>query len=129
MCLAALNLFLAAKGKSVKILEMLDMIGTDAGDEIVRARLVRNLLNLGVESVTGTEVREITNRAVKATHNGETKTFEADTVVLAVGMRASQELSRKLAGEAPALYSIGDCVEPGKIVNAIQDGARVACEL
>jgi thioredoxin reductase len=82
-----------------------------------------------VEAFTGAEAREITPQRVKARHNGGTKTFEADTVVLAVGMSPSQELNRKLAGKAPALYSIGDCAEPGMIVNAIHDGARVACEI
>lgn len=66
---------------------------------------------------------------VKAEHNGITKLFEADTVVLAVGMHPNQELSKELAGKVQALYSIGDCVEPRKIVGAIRDGAQIACEL
>jgi 2,4-dienoyl-CoA reductase-like NADH-dependent reductase (Old Yellow Enzyme family)/thioredoxin reductase len=119
---------LAQKGKKVTILEMLDEIGSDIGVSTKRTVLHR-LQNAGIEMATRTKAQEITNRGVRATQNNSTQVFEADTVVLAVGFTPNTGLAQKLAGKVPALYSIGDCVEPRKIVDAIDDGARVGREV
>jgi 2,4-dienoyl-CoA reductase (NADPH2) len=119
---------LAQKGKKVTILEMLDEIGSDIGVSTKRTVLHR-LQNAGIEMATRAKAQEITNRGVRATQNNSTQVFEADTVVLAVGFTPNTGLAQKLAGKVPALYSIGDCVEPRKIVDAIDDGARVGREV
>jgi pyruvate/2-oxoglutarate dehydrogenase complex dihydrolipoamide dehydrogenase (E3) component len=79
--------------------------------------------------VPKTKAQEITRKGVRTTRNNSTQVFEADTVVLAVGFTPNTELARKLAGKVVALHSIGDCVEPRKIVDAIGDGARVGREI
>ncbi len=58
--------------------------------------------------------------------SGNRRVIEADTAILAVGFRSNKELEEKLEGEVPELYTIGDCVKPGKILGAIHGGARVA---
>ncbi len=119
---------LAEKGKQVTILEMLDEIGSDMGISSKRAVTYR-LKNAGVQMVTGAEAKEITRSGVKAAVNNAVQFFEADTVVIAVGFTSNTELAQKLQGKVKALYSIGDCVEPRKIVDAISDGARVGREI
>ncbi len=119
---------LAQKGKKVTILEMLDEIGSDIGVS-TKQTVLHRLQNAGIEMATRTKAQEITNRGVRATQNNSTQVFEADTVVLAVGFTPNTGLAQKLAGKVPALYSIGDCVEPRKIVDAIDDGARVGREV
>jgi pyruvate/2-oxoglutarate dehydrogenase complex dihydrolipoamide dehydrogenase (E3) component len=119
---------LAQKGKKVTILEMLDEIGSDIGVSNKRTVLHR-LQNAGIEMATRTKAQEITKRGVRATQNKSPRVFEADTVVLAVGFTPNTSLAQKLEGKVSALYSIGDCAEPRKIVDAIDDGARVGREV
>jgi NADPH-dependent 2,4-dienoyl-CoA reductase/sulfur reductase-like enzyme len=119
---------LAQEGKKVTILEMLDEIGSDIGVS-TRQTVLSRLKNAGIEMVTKARAEEITQTGVRATQNNAARFFEGDTVVLAVGFTPNTELAQKLVGKVPALYSIGDCVEPRKIVDAIGDGARVGREV
>ena len=109
-------------------LEMLDEIGSDIGVS-TKQTVLHRLQNAGIEMATSTRAQEITDRGVRATRNNSTQVFEADTVVLAAGFAPNTGLAEKLAGKFPTLYSIGDCVEPRKIVDAIDDGARVGREV
>ena len=54
--------------------------------------------------------------------------FEADTVVLAVGAKANTEFAKQSETKVP-LHFIGDCVEPRRIVNAIEEGFKTACQI
>jgi len=49
--------------------------------------------------------------------------------VLAVGFKSNKELDEKLSGRVPAPYSIGDCVEPRRIKEAIEEGFVLAREI
>lgn len=119
---------LAEKGKKVTILEMLDEIGSDVGVSSKQAMIDR-LQNAGIEMITRTRAQEITRRGVRAIQNNSPQIFEADMVVLAVGFTPNTGLTQKLTGKVATVYSIGDCVEPRKIVDAISDGARVGREI
>ena len=57
---------------------------------------------------------------------GKTRLIKGDTVVFAIGMTPNNELSRKLQGKVPELYSIGDCVQPRQIIDAIHEATRIA---
>lgn len=120
--------FLAQKGKKVIIIEMLEEIGSDI-ELITRFRILQRLSNGGVRMKTRTEVEEITDRGIRAAREGRTEFFEADTVVLATGMKSINEFAKELEGKIAELYLIGDCTEPRKIVNAIGDGARIGREI
>lgn len=116
--------FLAQRGKRVTIVEMLDQLGSDL-HRIVRQPILDRLGKAGVLTETRTRVEEITETGVKADQGGIKRWFEADTVVLAVGMTPDKGLVAKLEGKVPELHVIGDCLEPRKIVDAMSDGARV----
>jgi len=49
--------------------------------------------------------------------------------VLATGAIQNTELATELEGQDIDLHLIGDCVTPGKIIEAIRDGARVGREI
>jgi pyruvate/2-oxoglutarate dehydrogenase complex dihydrolipoamide dehydrogenase (E3) component len=119
---------LSQKGKKVTIIEMLDEIGSDIGPTNKRA-VLHYLQNAGVEMVANAKVQEVTEKGIKAIRNNETEFYEADTVVLAIGFKPDDELTRQLAEEISLLYPIGDCVRSGRIVDAIGDGARIGREL
>ena len=48
-----------------------------------------------------------------------------DTVVLAMGNLAEDALAHALAGRVSALHSVGDCLTPRRIDDAIREGERV----
>ena len=57
----------------------------------------------------------------------QTGTIEdVDTVVLASGGRANDDLYHALEGKISALHAIGDCYQPRDIELAVIDGHRVA---
>ena len=70
------------QGRSVIIVEMLDRIGADFGGS---HRLVnkQNLRKHNIEMMTKTRCLEITEKGIVILENGDRKTIEADTVVLA----------------------------------------------
>jgi 2,4-dienoyl-CoA reductase (NADPH2) len=114
--------------KKVTVLEMLPRIGSDVG---VTSRwvLLRRLRGKGVVMETNAEAKEIVERGVRASRNSTVDFFEADTVVLAVGMTSERELEVQLGGKVEALYKVGDCVEPGRIVQATRDAFRIAFQI
>jgi 2,4-dienoyl-CoA reductase (NADPH2) len=120
--------FLADLGKKVTIVEMLPKIGSDYG-ATYRHVVLRRLRETGIKMETNVMVEEITDRGVKAKRDSLGKFFPGDTVVLAVGFKSSKELGEKLSGKVPALYSIGDCVEPRRIKEAIEEGFVLAREI
>jgi len=52
-----------------------------------------------------------------------------DTVVLATGAKANDELYFALKGEVESLHRIGDCVAPRKLDHAIYEGYLAGREL
>ena len=54
------------------------------------------------------------------------KAIEADTVVLAVGLKPDDQLYKSLIGKVANLYAVGDCQEPRRIMGAIWDSYEVA---
>jgi thioredoxin reductase len=63
-------------------------------------------------------------RVVLRTGDGERKVIEADTVVLAAGSTPNTELAAALKGKVAQVVSVGDCVEPRSIMEALEEGYR-----
>jgi len=121
--------FLAEQGKKVTIVEMLYGVAVTM-NMFSRFYLVDKLAELGIEILTNTTAKEITDKGVVAVDiNGNKQVIEADTVVIAVGFTSNNGLGEKLRGEIPEVYTIGDCVKLGKIWEAIHGGSRVARQL
>jgi 2,4-dienoyl-CoA reductase-like NADH-dependent reductase (Old Yellow Enzyme family)/thioredoxin reductase len=121
--------YLAQKGKIVTIMRRGPSIAANlnprARDNLL-ARLARN----GVTMLTSVRYEEITDRGLVITDKeGKRQNIEADTVVLATGAIQNTELATQLEGQDITLHLIGDCVTPGKIIDAIRDGARVGREI
>jgi hypothetical protein len=58
---------------------------------------------------------------VKIIDSGSTEFIEADTVVQ-VGITSNREKVRELEEAVPVIHIIGDCAEPGKIMEAVASG-------
>ncbi len=115
--------FLAEKGKTVTILEMLDKLGPDLG-VTVRWIAMKKLSERGIKATPGARVLEITPTGVIYEKDGATQSVDAETVVLAVGARAEKKLMEDLENKVEA-YSVGDCVQARKALDAIYEGAKV----
>ncbi|GAI23903.1 unnamed protein product, partial [marine sediment metagenome] len=55
--------------------------------------------------------------------------FPADTVVLAMGMVPDKDLLTGLEGKVPMVHVIGDCLEPRRIAEAIEEGFRMGTSI
>ena len=117
--------FLAAIGKKVTIVEMMPHIGVDFP---VSSRWVvlQRLRRAGVRIETKAKVMEIVDTGVRVSRDGATELLEGDTVVLTTGMTSQDSLSRELEGRIGGLYSIGDCVKPRNVGEAIEEAFNVA---
>ena len=63
-------------------------------------------------------------------YTGAQETIEGvDTVVLATGAKANDELYLALKGEVANVHRIGDCVAPRKLDHAIYEGELAGREL
>lgn len=121
--------FLREKGKNVTIVTRQSELATDMTPES-RLPVLRKLAELRIEVLTNRKLDEVTDSGVVVTdRNWEKQSIEADNVVLALGQTPRTELRRELEGRVPELCAIGDCVQPGRIFEAIHQAARVAREI
>jgi len=119
-------LYLAQQGKKLTVVEILDSVMRDMYTAN-RMHLLKLLADANVKVLTEGKVLEITDKGIIiADKHNKRSTLPADTVVLAVGMDSNDGFSGTLADKIPEVYSIGDCVEPRKIMEAIWEGFRIA---
>ena len=121
--------FLAERGKNVTIVEMLDTVGLDM-DSWIWACLSAELVKRSVKILKSTKIEEVTNEGVMLVDRTWNRTYlKADTVVLALGLKASNALAGELAGRVREVYTIGDAKLPRRVQEAIFDGFRTAYQL
>lgn len=116
---------LKEKGKTVTLLEMKDQIMSDCAttDKIAYGeRIAQNEIHV----CTGCKVESIMDQtAVVVNRRGMKKDVSADTFILAVGMQPNCPLLDDLNANTDAqIIAIGDCVQPGKIFDAIHSGYK-----
>ncbi|MGB3129095.1 MAG: hypothetical protein WBC11_05185 [Dehalococcoidia bacterium] len=90
---------------------------------------MKQLREAGARLVTEASGTEITDRGVSINKAGSTDLVEADTVVLAGGLKPDTKLAEELSGKGAAVYPIGDCAEPGKLLEATAAGFLVGQEI
>jgi 2,4-dienoyl-CoA reductase-like NADH-dependent reductase (Old Yellow Enzyme family)/thioredoxin reductase len=125
--------YLAGRGIRCIVVKRRPEIGARL-DPLVGALLMRRLESLGVQVRTGVEVvRFETNEQGQTTvvarawphqKDGAELCFPAETVIIALGLRADHSLADALA-DRPGVHAIGDCVEPREALEAIHEGFEV----
>jgi NADPH-dependent 2,4-dienoyl-CoA reductase/sulfur reductase-like enzyme len=113
--------FLAARGKKVTLVEMLDDVGTDM-DLLAKTMIARRLAAHGVDIHTATKVLRLTETEAIAQRDGRELTLPCETVVIAVGVRPDRGLADALAGTVEEMHVIGDAAEPRKALDAVGEG-------
>lgn len=82
---------------------------------------------------TLTKVKEIADKGVKATREDGTEVFfDADTVLLALGLKENMELADKLKGKVPEVYVVGESAGGGgkkRLREAMNSGRDVGAKI
>ena len=125
--------YLAGRGIRCMVVKRRPEIGGKL-DPLARALLLRRLESLGVDVRTGVEVvRFETDERGRTTvvarpypHQEEAPElrFPAETVIIALGLRADHSLADALAGRWE-VHMVGDCVEPREVLDAVYEGFEV----
>ncbi|NLT28918.1 MAG: FAD-dependent oxidoreductase [Propionibacterium sp.] len=119
---------IAEEGHEVTIVEMADEIARDMFS-INKVSLLRSLAEAGVTVLTNTTVTEIKPDGVTATGPDGELTLPADTVVAAFGVLPETDLIGALADLGDKATAMGDCVDPRKVGDAINEGYEAAFAL
>jgi 2,4-dienoyl-CoA reductase-like NADH-dependent reductase (Old Yellow Enzyme family)/thioredoxin reductase len=122
-------LYLIERGKKVTIMRRGPELATKVY-QFIREPLLGRLQFKGATMLTGVEYEEITEAGVVIkTGTGERKVVEADTVVLAAGAVPDTELLAALQDKVGRVFTVGDCVEPRGIRQAVEEGYRAGFEI
>jgi 2,4-dienoyl-CoA reductase (NADPH2) len=120
---------LASRGtREVTLVEMEKGIGRDIG---ISTRLVvlKSVDRMGVRVLDQHLVKAVTNEGVLVEKDGTQTLLPADTVVLAIGAKANNQLAGELEGKVKELHVIGDALRPRKLTEAIREGFELALSL
>ncbi len=124
---------LAMKGKDVTLIEMKGPEALLNGSSLInRFSLQSLLMKYGVKVVTNTKLEEITDKGIKTINSRfQWVEYEADTVVLALGMRPRKDVINNLRCALPEteVYIIGDGKEIGNVYSAVHSGFDTAAEI
>ncbi len=113
------------------------------GDKLnpdTRLVLVDRLKEKGVRLLTNALYMGVTQRGLNLHVRGGVtsmaeiaadamKNIPADTIVIAAGAKPNNELAQSLEGKVPELHSVGDCVEPRRLLEAVHEGWRAAMQI
>ncbi|MBI4330909.1 MAG: FAD-dependent oxidoreductase [Chloroflexi bacterium] len=114
---------LGHQGKKVTVLEILPRFAVDVG-RLTRWNLLLDMKKFGVRSEANVNVKEITFLGVRGVQNGKSVFFDADTIIIAVGMKADDTLAKALQGKVAALHVVGDCVKPRRLIDTTDEAFR-----
>lgn len=117
--------FLAERGRQVSVLEETKWLAAEMAPPR-RWRVLHHLRERGVALLTQVRVEAIREEGVIFTDaDGESRTLEVDSVILATGVRENRELGEALAAMGCEVHLLGDCRGVAYIEGAILDGARI----
>jgi 2,4-dienoyl-CoA reductase-like NADH-dependent reductase (Old Yellow Enzyme family)/thioredoxin reductase len=121
--------YLLVQNRQAIVVEMLDKAGEGLHPSI-QYFVFQALKAGGVDILTRTKVESFTKGgAVCSSPSGEVKLSGYDTVILAIGSKAYNPLEDDLKGKVKSVHLIGDAVKPRRIVDAVEEAARLAIRL
>jgi 2,4-dienoyl-CoA reductase-like NADH-dependent reductase (Old Yellow Enzyme family)/thioredoxin reductase len=121
---------LAEQGHTVVVVEMLDEIARDM-EAVTRKMTLRRLQELPVEIHTSTRLTRLEEGVAFVEAEGsddETSLGTFDSVLVAVGHRPYDPLSRTLEEAGVSATVVGDAARPGQILDATRGGLAALIE-
>lgn len=125
-----LGLELGESGRHVFIIEMSDTLSAQ-GNMLYRVGLRQHMERCeSLKCYTQAICVEITDSAARIQKDdGAVEQVEADTVILAVGMKSNREQAHAFYNVVPDTYIIGDCDKVAKVMEATNDAYFIAANL
>jgi len=120
--------FLRSKGKEVSIIEMLPKIARDVGPS-TKWSVTMRIKRWGIKQFTSSKVISITDEGVEIERKGKLEKIQGDTIVIAAGMEANDELFDTLKQKVPNIHKIGDCSQARRTLEAIHEGYSIGKKL
>jgi 2,4-dienoyl-CoA reductase (NADPH2) len=118
--------FLVKRGRQVTIVDSADALGKDMISHL-KLQLFWWFRKKGVVMLPGVRPVAVTTRGLTIlTKQGYNQMIEADSIVTALPLEANGDLLRAFEGNAPEVYTIGDCGNPGLIVDAVAQGRQIS---
>jgi len=114
--------------KQVTVVEMTKKAGADVG-LTTKWTLIGELKRLGVKIITQTEAVGITPKGLQVKDEQGPGFIAADTVVLAAGSKAENELVDGIGDLVPEIHVIGDAKKPRNVLAAIREGFQLGLTL
>lgn len=121
-------LHLAEQGMHTTLVEMLPKImnGVAATDQLAYSE---RIAKADMEVCTGTRLVSIGDGEITVSDRTGTHTIPADSVIIAIGLKAQDSLYEELCAAGKEAYLVGDAVHPGKIFDAFHTAYRVAWKI
>ena len=119
---------LAENGHSVTLVEMLPKIMRDVAFTDYLAYTER-IEKTDMRILTDTRLEEVLDNGARVSSKKGEEIIEADTVILALGLKAEQGLYNELIAAGKEAYLVGDAVKAGKIFDAIHTAYRAAIRI
>lgn len=121
-------IYLDGLGKDVTVVEMKDDWAADAYFMHKNAMNIY-IRNSRIKIYTDTMAKAVTKEGLTCeTKDGELL-LEADTILLAAGMKTDQEFVNSFYNTADRVFMIGDCVKPGRVLEAVTLGYNRAIDV
>lgn len=121
-------IYLDGLGKDVTVVEMKDDWAADAYFMHKNAMNIY-IRNSRIKIYTDTMAKAVTEEGLTCeTKDGELL-LEADTILLAAGMKTDQEIVNSFYNTADRVFMIGDCVKPGRVLEAVTLGYNRAIDV
>jgi pyruvate/2-oxoglutarate dehydrogenase complex dihydrolipoamide dehydrogenase (E3) component len=122
-------LFLSERGEDVSIVEILEKVADDM-DPISRNDLLSRLESRGVTMHIEAKILSCEKQGVRVMLRGGKEAFiEGDNLILALGYRPMNQLENQLKGKLSRIHTIGDCVKPRKILEAVSEAYVIATQI
>ena len=122
-------LFLSERGEDVSIVEIFGEVAVDM-DPISRKDLLSRLESSGVTMHTEAKILSCEERGVRVMFQGrEEGLIRGENLIIALGYRPQNQLESELKPMLPRIHTIGDCVKPRKIIDAVSEAYVLASQI
>lgn len=121
-------IYLDGLGKDVTIVEMKDDWAADAYFMHKNAMNIY-IRNSNIKIYTNTAAKAVNDKGLVCVTKDGDVLLEADTILLAAGMKADQELVNSFYNTADRVFQIGDCIKPGRVLEAVSLGYYRALDI
>lgn len=122
------GIYLDGLGKDVTIVEMNSDWAVDSYFMHKNA-MNKYVKNSNIKIHVNTKAKEVTDKGLVCENAEGEVLFEADTILLAAGMKSNRSAAESFYNAAPRVFEIGDGIKPGRVVDAVASGYYRALDI